>query len=165
LTTSPRVRRDSLASTITVLAELFPAVFVAEPWQPHKPLKRSIHADLVARGVLSEEEVRDVLRAYSWRLGYQRALAAGGTPLQLAGEPYGEVSAQEIAGAKLAVERIEANRLKEALAAKAKAKAAKKPKVTCAPARMSATPPAAPRLSLAGLKAAAQARRAAAAAA
>jgi sRNA-binding protein len=45
----------SLNGTIRALADLFPAVFVAEYSLPHKPLKRGIDKDLVACGALTQE--------------------------------------------------------------------------------------------------------------
>src|SRR6266853_6172954 len=70
----------ALASTLTpaklqdltvALAGLFPAVFVAEQWKPHRPLKRGVHNDLIERGVLLPGECRAVFRRYCSRLMYQ----------------------------------------------------------------------------------------------
>ena len=65
-------------SNIASLAALFPAVFSAEPWRAHRPLKVGIGNDLVARGVLGAREVNAALKRYVDRLMYQKCLAAGG---------------------------------------------------------------------------------------
>src|SRR5258706_15841291 len=70
---------------IAVLAELFPELFVADGWKPHRPLKTGIHRDLVDRGVLLPDECRAVFRRYCSRLMYQRAVAAGGPRFDLDG--------------------------------------------------------------------------------
>src|SRR5262249_38065532 len=128
-TAVPLPRQQSTASSagrdgqelIAVLAELFPAAFAAEPWQPHKPLKIGIHQDLIDGGVLLPDECRAVFHQYCSRLMYQRALAAGGPRYGLNGEPAGEVTPEQINGGKSVVTAIEAKR-----AAKAKAVAAEK---------------------------------------
>jgi sRNA-binding protein len=55
-TTSAEKRRRALERIIATLAQLFPATFVAERWQRHKPLKLGIHLDLVECGVLLHRE-------------------------------------------------------------------------------------------------------------
>jgi sRNA-binding protein len=53
-------RKERLAAAnevIRTLAELFPAAFAAEKWEPHKPLKIGIDKDLVELGVLEAKEV------------------------------------------------------------------------------------------------------------
>src|SRR5215472_8225161 len=71
--------------TLSALAELFPAVLVADGWKPHRPLKLGIHRDLIDCGVLSPDECRVVLRRYCLRLMYRRAIAAGGPRFGLDG--------------------------------------------------------------------------------
>ena len=93
---------------IVVLAEHFPAVFSLEVWQPHKPLKIGIHEDIAAAGIMPAEDIGPTLRLYVRRLMYQRALAAGGSRCGLDGEPCGEVTAEQAAGAAIAVTHIEA---------------------------------------------------------
>jgi sRNA-binding protein len=58
MTMSNAQKRRALAieQTIAALAALFPATFVADSWQRHKPLKLGIHLDLIARGVLVRRE-------------------------------------------------------------------------------------------------------------
>ena len=149
--------------TIVSLAELFPAVFVADRWKPHRPLKLGIHRDLVDRGVLLSDECRAVFRRYCSRLMYQRALAAGGPRYGLNGEPAGEVTADQIAAGKSVVTAIEAKRAAKAKAIAAARKTAKTPILTKASRKVqpaTAVPSAKPaRFGLAELKAAARARR------
>jgi ProP effector len=163
--------------TIATLAELFPATFAAEGWQPHKPLKLGVHLDLVERGVLLRRECHRVLGRYCQRRAYQSALAAGGARFDLDGKPSGEVSAAEQDHAKGAVARMDAAMAEKAVAAKAALKAeraakgaaskaqpkpaapkppAPKPALQLVPAPADAGPK---RLGLAGLRRAAQARR------
>ena len=163
----------ALASTLTpaklqdltvALAGLFPAVFVAEQWKPHRPLKRGVDNDLIEHGVLLPAECR-VLGWYVSRRTYQVALAAGGPRYDLDGQPAGEVTPDEADHAKAAVSAIEAKQNRKATAARAdvdKRKAIKAPAPAKAPqaARPAdKTPPAKSGLSLDGLRAAARARR------
>jgi ProP effector len=149
---------------IAVLAELFPALFFAEQWKPHRPLKRGVHNDLIEHGELLARECR-VLRWYLSRRMYQVALAAGGPRYDLDGQPAGEVTPDEADHAKAAVSAIEAKQNRKATAARAdvdKRKAIKTPAPAKAPqaARPAdKTPPAKSGLSLDGLRAAARARR------
>jgi ProP effector len=156
--------KPEISPIIETLADLFPATFVAERWRNHKPLARGIHLDLVARGVLTPEETK-VLRGYVRRRMYLGALAVGGPRYDLDGNPCGEVSAEEAASAAKAVTAIDA-----ANAAKANAvrQAVRSLRRNAAPRVWKVFPDkpeparAPQRLSLAGLKAAAQARKAAA---
>jgi ProP effector len=93
------------AELIAILAERFP-VFAPDIWMPHKPLKVGIYSDLAALGVLPGREIHIGLSYYTRRLQYQRALAAGGPRYNLAGEPVGEVSEADRAGAATVVENI-----------------------------------------------------------
>jgi sRNA-binding protein len=163
--TAPPAGRDG-QELIAVLAGLFPAAFTAERWQPHRPLKIGIHQDLVDRGVLLPNECR-VLRWYVLRRMYQVALAAGGSRYDLDGNVAGDVSPEQIEGAKANVALIEA---KHALQAKviadertATRKTAKTPVLTklfTAGQPATTAPSAKPaKLGLAELKAAARTRR------
>jgi ProP effector len=137
--------RPNPASTIEVLAELFP-VFVADWRQPHLPLKLGIHQNLIDRGVLPPDQCRTVFRVYAGRRQYQKAVAAGGLRYDLDGNPAGEVTAehQEFAKEKLV-------KIKARMKARGKAKASAPPKLD---------PVQVPRrLGLADLKAAAKARK------
>jgi hypothetical protein len=82
-------------NNIAALATLFPAVFSAEPWQAHRPLKVGIGDDLVACGVLGAPEVNAALKRYADRLMYQKSLAAGGARIDLEGNVAGEVSIEQ----------------------------------------------------------------------
>jgi ProP effector len=149
--------------TISALAELFQAAFVADGRKPHRPLKRGVHRDLIDRGVLLPNECRAVFRRYCLRLMYQRALGAGGPRYGLNGEPAGEVTAEQMAGDKSVVTAIEAKRAAKAkaiaaerTAARKAAKTAKTPVLTKAPRKgqpvASVPSPKPGRLGLAELK-------------
>jgi sRNA-binding protein len=176
------------ATVIAALADLYPAAFVRERWQSHKPLKAGIHHDLIAAGIVTAAEVSPAMRWYCGRRTYQVALAAGGPRYDLDGVPCGEVSAEQARSAQLLVEHMDRKTAETAAKARAEQKAvwlAEKAKRAAAEARSEpkrpkpyhsgrheiiaprppqTVDPAAPkRLGLAGLKAAAQARKAAAA--
>jgi sRNA-binding protein len=151
---------------IAALAALFPAAFSADLWQAHRPLKVGIGNDLVARGVFSASEVNAALKRYVDRLTYQKCLAAGGARVDLDGNVAGEVSTEQRCRAERMVARIEA-------AAAAKGEAERKEAVRQAaapslfdgrivimPAAKTTPPTGSGRLGLAGLKRAAQERRA-----
>ncbi len=137
--------RPNPASAIDALAELFP-VFVADWRKPHRPLKLGVHQDLLNRGVLTPKECHVVLPVYTGRRQYQKALAAGGPRFDLDGNPAGEVTAEQvhIAKAKLA-----------AIKQKMKRRDQSKPKAPSSQPDQ----PAARRLGIGDLKAAAAARR------
>jgi sRNA-binding protein len=161
---------------IAALAGLFPAVFVAEQWKPHRPLKRGIHNDLIERGVLLARECK-VLRWYVSRRMYQVSLAAGGPRYDLDGHAVGEVTPAEAAGAQAVVAELEAKRARKAkaiaderTAARKAGKTAKTPVLTTSKTPVltevpreaqpvTTAPPAKSGLSLDGLRAAARARR------
>src|SRR5260370_19189772 len=71
-------------TNIAALAALFPAVFSAEPWRAHRPLKVGIGNDLVARGVLCAREVNAPLQRYVDRLMYPKCPPARGARVSLA---------------------------------------------------------------------------------
>jgi hypothetical protein len=98
-------QRKAAEQTIAALADLFRAAFVANRWEPHRPLARGIHRELVERGILRPEECRLVLGLYVARPMYLKALAAGGARINLAGLPTGEVTAEEMAYAAASVAR------------------------------------------------------------
>ncbi len=93
---------------IAMLAEHFPTIFILERWQPHKPLKIGIKEDIATAGIIPAEDIGPTLRLYVQRLMYQRALAAGGSRYGLDGEPCGEVTAEQAAGAAIVATHIEA---------------------------------------------------------
>lgn len=165
-------KRQDLATTIGILAELFPALFVTDPRQPHRPLKVGIHLDLIASGVLLPPECK-AIGWYCRRTAYQRGLAAGGLRYDLDGNPAGEVKPEEAAGAAKVLEHIRARRAeqraKEAAdfiaARQAARKAVERPKGPvpyhkATPQKASVRPPQpAARLGLADLKRAFQERK------
>jgi sRNA-binding protein len=159
-----RVERKSAEQTIAALSDLFPA-FTANRWEPHRPLARGIHRELIERGILRPEECRLVIGLYAGRPMYLRALAAGGARINLAGNPDGEVTAEEMAYAAASVARHDARAIAKTETARAARQATYAERVR---AKKQATPPpppppppsdSAPRFSLADLKAAAAARK------
>jgi sRNA-binding protein len=160
-------------TNIAALAALFPAVFSAEPWQAHRPLKVGIGDDLVARGLLGAPEVNAALKGYVNRLMYQKCLAAGGSRIDLDGNVAGEVSSEHRCHAERLIARINARQLADAAVVKAEAKneravrqaatppSVAKPKAIAMPPPAQTTRPTrSGRLGLADLKRAALERRA-----
>jgi len=110
--------REDLCAALTCLAARFPQTFVLEGYQPHRPLKVGIAADLVARGAeLDRRQLGAVLSAYTQRIMYRKAMVAGAARVDLDGNPAGEVSAKdaEHAAVKLA-ETLASRRAKQAVA-------------------------------------------------
>jgi ProP effector len=89
---------------IAMLATRFPAAFVADRRQPHKPLKIGVDADLIASRILTPGEVKSALRCYTNRRMYHVATASGGLRFDLDGNACGQVTprASAWAGAQLA---------------------------------------------------------------
>ncbi len=157
---------------IATLAALFPAVFSAEPWQAHRPLKVGIGDELVARGVLGGREVNAALKQYVDRLMYQKCLAAGDARIDLDGNVAGEVSSEQRCRAERMVARIKARQSAGAAAVKAEAESKEAARQAPAiPSMLDRRPVVMPpprgtpstsshRLGLADLKRAAQERRA-----
>jgi sRNA-binding protein len=114
---------------IAVLAEHFPAAFVLDGWRLHKPLKIGIREDIAAAAIMPAEDIGPALRLYVRRLMYQRALAAGGSRHDLNGEPCGDVTAEQAAGAAASAAHIEAEAQTRGAAAIAAWKAKKPRKV------------------------------------
>ena len=114
-----RARRDQFKRTIAILAELFPHCFAVDKWAPHRPLKIGIHVDLVATGLVAPRECTIALTAYTGRLQYQRAVAAGGARVDLDGNAVGEVAADEIEHARVVVAQMEAQAVAKAEASQA----------------------------------------------
>jgi sRNA-binding protein len=160
-------RKRQAIAALARLAELFPACFAADASGPHRPLKIGIHRDLIERGVQPCEA--QALRLYARRAAYQAALIAGGPRYDLYGNPHGEVTAEEIAAAKVALADIETRvraaqerkRAKRFEHQKTNAEKGCKTFEAIGMARIEGEAKATGRLSLAGLKAAAQARKAA----
>jgi ProP effector len=143
-------------AALAKLAELHPACFAAEASGPYRPLKIGIYADLRKRGLKAAEV--GVLGVYTRRLAYLKAVAAGGPRYDLDGNPCGEVTADQMADAQAKIEaavmaaqeRKEAERIESQKTFEA---------IRMARSERQAQPTG--RFSLADLKAAAQARKAA----
>ena len=120
-------------TNIAVLAALFPAIFSAEPWRAHRPLKVGIGNDLVARGVLGAREINAALKRYVDRLMYQKCLAAGGARVDLDGNVAGEVSRGQRCRASRLVARIKAQQQAETAAANGKAESERAVRQTAMP--------------------------------
>ena len=99
-------------SFLGILTEWYPKTFIREQYLPHLPLKVGIADDLAECCLaLSKRERRLILRAYTGRLMYLRALVAGASRIDLDGNACGEVTADQAEHA--------AARLAEILAARA----------------------------------------------
>jgi ProP effector len=169
-------RRRALASEVlAILAARFPLTFVLEGHR--RPLKIGIDRDLASTVTgMSPRAIKDALRFYVGSQRYQEALVVGAERVDLAGAPVGIVSTEEAARASAAIElmvaqRIEANltlreqkvatKQRETVAKTSPpaeaARAPDKPPIAAVPA-----PPvsARPRLTLQGLREAAQRRKA-----
>jgi sRNA-binding protein len=140
--------KDNLA-VIELLAETFPACFFVLQ-QRRRPLKLGIFDDVLAAldGVATAKEIALALRLYTSNGAYLRACKEGEARIDLNGNAVGCVTTEEASHARerLAQRKAKYQRHREALA-KEKAVAERKARN-------------AGRISLAGLRAAAQARRA-----
>jgi ProP effector len=89
------------APVIQKLAERFPTVFVADKYQPHKPLAYDIRQQLrSACPELARRKVTNALYFYSGRLRYREALIEGAPRFDITGKPVGTVTAEEAQHAK-----------------------------------------------------------------
>jgi ProP effector len=151
---------------IAQLAELYPSCFR----QPHQPLKIGVHNDIIARHPeLRPSLIASALKTYTRSLGYLETLKAGSARIDLEGNPVGTVTDADEEDAKrkivkearrAAAEAIEDRNVAGQPAAKPVAERhGQQNPIPDAQSQQSA-PAGPPRLGLAGLKAAAQARRA-----
>jgi sRNA-binding protein len=101
-------------SLVSALADLFRRAFVAERWQPHKPLKIGIDADLIASGILTPSEVDSALSSYPSRRMYPVPTAAGGFRFDLDGNPADEVTPQAAEWARAKLAHMDAHPAREA---------------------------------------------------
>ena len=76
-------------SLIATLADRYPAAFVAERWQAHKPLAIGVDHHLIATGLLTPSEVGSALSSYVSRRMYLSACLAGSVRVDLDGKPVG----------------------------------------------------------------------------
>jgi sRNA-binding protein len=152
------------------LAELFPATFTTEQHLLHRrPIKRGIHLDLLAAGILAtRKDAHRLVGPYCGHRMYLLAVCEGAVRVDLDGNPAGIVTAEEAAKARADLNRLDAasdHRALEAQQARAAARAARKARCAAKKALASPLPPAppapppGPRVGLSGLKAAALARR------
>ena len=141
------------------IAEIYPNCFR----QPGQPLKIGIHNDIIARHPeLQPGLIASALRTYTRSVGYLEMLKAGAARIDLEGNPVGTVTTADEADAKRKIAKAARRAAAKAIEDR-KGKSATVADLSCG--LVAATPepiaPAgAPRLGLAGLKAAAQARRA-----
>jgi sRNA-binding protein len=98
---------------ISALADLFPKTFIAERWDPHRPLKIGIDADLIATGILTPREVGSALHHYVTRRMYLVATAAGGPRFDLNGKEAGEVTSQQADWARARLAHIDSRPARE----------------------------------------------------
>jgi ProP effector len=96
--------KEDLRAALTRLTEAFPQTFVLEQYQPHRPLKVGIAADIPARcPELDRRKLGAVLSAYTQRVMYLESMVAGAARIDLDGNLAGEVSALD---AEHAAERL-----------------------------------------------------------
>lgn len=137
--------KTSLA-TIELLAEQFPQCFVMFE-KRRRPLKLGIHTDVLAASDITPAVLSAALKAYVGNAAYLQACTEGAPRIGLDGNIAGSVSAEEAANAKRRLEQQLARRKRyRDAAAEARAKAESEARN-------------AGRISLEGLRAAAQARR------
>jgi ProP effector len=144
-------RYTAAQSTITALADLYPACFAVFQ-ERRKPLKVGIREEVIAAlaGAASPKEIALALRMYCGNIGYLKACVEGAPRIGLNGEAVGTVSAAEADNAKQRLEQQRARRHRQAAAeTKPKTKVPTKPEPR--------------RLSLSNLRELAKARRATAA--
>ena len=151
---------------IPQLAELYPSCFR----HPRQPLKIGIHSDIIAQHPeLRASLIGSALKTYTRSRGYLEMLKAGTARIDLEGNPVGTVTAadEEDAKRKIAKEarRAAAKAIEDRKAAgqpeaEPVAKCAEQQNPTLDAKTQQPAPAVPPRLGLAGLRAAAQARRA-----
>ena len=143
---------------IAQLAEFYPNCFR----QPCQPLKIGIHNDIIARHLeLQPGLIASTLRTYTRSVGYLETLKAGAARIDLEGNPVGTVTAADEADAERKIAKAATRAAAKAIEDR-KAKSATVADLPSSPVAATPQPiaPAGPpRLGLAGLKAAAQARR------
>jgi ProP effector len=151
---------------IAQLAELYPNCFR----QPRQPLKIGIHDDVIARHPeLRASLIASALKTYTRSLGYLETLKAGSTRIDLEGNPVGTVTDADEEDAKRKIAKAAMRAAAQAIEDRNAAGQPPAKPVAERPGQQNPIPEAKsqqsalagpPRLGLAGLKAAAQARRA-----
>jgi len=132
-------------ATVAMLVESYPLAFAIEP-RRRRPLKLGIHRDIIAalNGTVTPRAVGDALRLYVGNPRYLKACVTRADRIGLNGNPAGQVSAEDAASAKI----------------RKKTKDAKWRERKQSNVEPIKSEPAPRRISLADLRAAAQARRA-----
>jgi ProP effector len=138
-----RVKREALRAAIATLAKLYPNTFVAEKWEPHRPLKVGIYNDLTAANILRRRELHAALAAYTAHRTYLLAMTAGAPRIGLDGLPAGTVTEQDAESAAERLHALDARHLEATRTAR----------------RQPSPAPTTKSLSLADLKVAAQSRQ------
>jgi ProP effector len=145
---------------IDLLAELHPRCFCRTN---RRPLKIGISEEFMSQHPeMSRHRIKRLLKEYTQSTEYWSTLTAGAPRIDLAGNVASEVTAADEEDAKRKIAK-EATRAATQAIEDRKAESATVadlPSSPVAAALQPTTPPGAPRLGLAGLKAAAQARRA-----
>ena len=119
------ITKQDIHAALADLATRYPQTFVLEKYQPHRPLKVGIAADLRERCPAVERRVRSVaLSVYAKRIMYLQGLVAGAPRIDLDGNPAGEVTAKDEAYATATLARILASREAGRVAAVAERKRA-----------------------------------------
>ena len=133
-------------NTIAVLADLFPNCFAIFE-QRRRPLKLKIHADVLTalNGAITPRECANAMRMYCGNVGYLKACTEGTERIGLDGKASGQVT------------REEADNARARLAQRRQSNGSRPHPI--ARAVSADTTPIKTRLSLAGLRKAAQARR------
>jgi ProP effector len=144
-------------ATLRHLAERFPQTFVLEKYQPHRPLKVGIAADILARcPELARYKLGRALGVYTGRVMYLEGMVAGAARVDLDGKAAGEVTARDAEYAAAKLVRILASRQAKRAAALAISRAAPVSSPTTAPVvspPLAVPPPAAaPRSAVSTLK-------------
>jgi sRNA-binding protein len=145
--------------TLEILGARFPHLFAMKMWEPHRPLARGIDVDLQAVCPdLPPADLKAAIRCYVSRRMYQAALATpGAMRCRLNGSEQEPVADEHRARAETALRRGDARRAAKAAQAKADRELAKAERKASAP--QPPTPEPVQRTGLAGLKAAARARK------
>lgn len=90
-------------TALPVLIERWPRCFFAHP-RNRRPLKIGIADDILAAGVLTNDELSLTLRVYTGHIRYLETCIAGVSRIGLDGEPAGEVSLAAAAHARVRAE-------------------------------------------------------------
>jgi ProP effector len=129
------VAKQEMDAALARLVEAFPQTFVLERYQPHRPLKVGIAADIAARcPELKRPVLSAVLTGYANRVMYLKAMTAGTARIDLDGKAAGEVTARDAEYAAATLAKILASRQAGVVAMKAKIAAqVAKPAATVVP--------------------------------